>query len=523
MRKDPHHPRRIAGTRKYYATHPVDFISDWAMTYDPRRSPSTLPFLLFPRQVEYIEWLHRHYLEREDGLAEKTRDMGLTWLNVAFAVWAWTFHTGVKASFGSRKESLVDKLGDPDSILEKVRFLVDHFPAEMRPVGFDSKIHAGYLKILNPENGSAITGEAGDQIGRGGRSTIYFLDEAAFIERPDRVDAALSENSDVKIHVSTPNGSGNPFYRKRFGGIWDVFTFHWRDDPRKDEAWYADRVRKLDPTTRAQEIDIDYHASLERVIIPGKWVRAAVDVASLVDEWPEFGGGVGGLDVGGGGDGRSVYIARFGPFVDPPVNWGGGNTTVTAALAVEAMQDSGVDFLNFDVVGVGVGVASTLLELTKWPLLDDDGNQYEDEQGRKYWHYVRTNGINVGDPATPTLWPDGKRGYQKFANLKAEVWWLMRERFLRTYEHVMWLKGDEEVGQEHDLSDLIIIPSSATVLISQLSIPTWDPTSTGKIKIESKESLRLRGVPSPDDAEALTLTFVPQLGEAGTSRLEGVY
>ena len=109
--------------------------------------------------------------------------------------------------------------------------------------------------------GTIIKGEAGDNIGRGGRSSIYFKDESAFYERPDKIEAALSQNSDVKIDVSTPNGTGNPFYRKRHGGQIPVFTFHWRQDPRKDQAWYDNQKRILDPVILAQEVDIDYTSS----------------------------------------------------------------------------------------------------------------------------------------------------------------------------------------------------------------------------------------------------------------------
>ena len=74
------------------------------------------------------------------------------------------------------------------------------------------------MRILNPENGSSIVGEAGDNIGRGARTSIYFKDESAYYEHADAIDAALSQTSNCKIDVSTPNGPGNPFYRKRHGG-----------------------------------------------------------------------------------------------------------------------------------------------------------------------------------------------------------------------------------------------------------------------------------------------------------------
>ena len=77
-----------------------------------------------------------------------------------------------------RKELLVDRLGDMDSIFEKIRYTVKMLPGFLLPRGFDLNKNCSYMKLLNPETNSSITGEAGDNIGRGGRKLIYFKDEA---------------------------------------------------------------------------------------------------------------------------------------------------------------------------------------------------------------------------------------------------------------------------------------------------------------------------------------------------------
>jgi phage terminase large subunit len=118
------------------------------------------------------------------------------------------------------------------------------------------------------ETGSSITGEAGDNIGRGGRSSIYFIDEAAHVEHGERIDASLASNTDCRIDCSSVSGMTNSFARRRHGGKVLVFTFHWRDDPRKDDAWYARQKEQLDPVTLAAEIDIDYRGSAEGTLIP---------------------------------------------------------------------------------------------------------------------------------------------------------------------------------------------------------------------------------------------------------------
>src|SRR5574343_378344 len=82
-------PGMIEGLKEYYKTHPVEFINDWGMTFDPRNAevnlPTVVPFILFPKQSEFITWTIDRWRNREDGLAEKSRDMGVSWLCVAIA------------------------------------------------------------------------------------------------------------------------------------------------------------------------------------------------------------------------------------------------------------------------------------------------------------------------------------------------------------------------------------------------------------------------------------------------------
>ncbi|MCV5968466.1 hypothetical protein, partial [Lactococcus petauri] len=93
----------------------------------------------------------------------------------------------------------------------KIQAYIAGLPVEFRPKN-QTRTH---LCIVNNDNGSVIKGEAGDNIGRGGRTSIYFKDESAHYERQEIVDAALSATSNCKIDMSSVNGNGNLFYRKR--------------------------------------------------------------------------------------------------------------------------------------------------------------------------------------------------------------------------------------------------------------------------------------------------------------------
>ena len=86
-------------------------------------------------------------------------------------------------------------------------------------------------------------------------------------------------------------------------------------------------------------------------------------------------------------------------------------------------------------------------------------------------------GINVGEsPAT-----DGGQ----FARLRDELWWRTRE----------WFAGRD-----------VSIPEDAR-LIGELTSVQYAYTSAGKLQVESKDSMRKRGLKSPDCADALVLTF----------------
>lgn len=453
-------PGILPGLKEHYKANPIDFINDWGMTFDPRNAeiglPTVIPFLLFPKQAEFVTWVRERWLGREDGLAEKSRDMGISWLCVGIAVWMWTFYPGVVIGFGSRKEEYVDKLGDPKSLFWKVRQFIALLPLEFRPKGYIEKQHAPHMRILNPETGAAIVGEAGDNIGRGNRTSIYFKDESAFYERPDAIDAALSQTSNCKIDLSTVNGNGNPFYRKRHSGKVKVFTFHWRQDPRKDDAWYLKQRESLDPVIVAQEIDIDYNASTADSWISGQSIQAAqgkgpADVEPVGD-WSI------GVDAAHFGDDESVIHKRRGRLNLPQVTRRGLDGPGLAAVVTSECDD---------LVAAGGQIGVIVIEL------DGPGVSCFDQlKAGKYASKVA--GVHTGAKLS-----DGKN-----YNLKARIW-----RDARDY-----------------LDDQPVSMPNCGELRSQLASVKYK-YKDGLLLMQSKKEYKGLYGKSPDRADAFVLTF----------------
>jgi len=270
-------PNALGKLKEYYATNWVDFINDWGMTYDPRKATQKYsPFILFPRQEEFVRWVFSLYTDGRRGLGEKSRDVGFTWLCAACAACVWLYYPHSVIGFGSRKKELVDNgEADPDSIFWKVRAFIDYLPAEFLPQNHTAGRKWG--TVPNPENRSVIKGEIGDEIGRGGRAGLYIVDEFAHLEHPDMAESALSANTDCRIYISTVNGVGNLFYRLRhFLPSDQIFVFDWKDDPRKrlnpdippeQEEWYKKQKRELLPTTLASQVDRNYSASVSNTFV----------------------------------------------------------------------------------------------------------------------------------------------------------------------------------------------------------------------------------------------------------------
>ena len=466
---------------------PVYWINRWAWTFDPRKN-AVYPFELFPRQEEFVRWLQDRDEKQEGGLAEKSRDVGFTWICTAYATHKWLFGNNDVTGFGSRKLDLVDKTDDPDCIFEKIRFGIRHMESWMLPAGFSWQKHSKEAILVNPVNNCTIRGEGGTEIGRGGRCARYFVDEAAFLPNPRSVDASLSQTTEVRIDISTPNGMGNSFYKKRFNGTTPVFTFHWRDDPRKDGEWYRRKCDELqnDPVIIAQELDIDYTASIEGVVIPAKYVQAAVDF-----DITEEGIKKAGWDVAGEGDNSNVLITRVGNVVKEVKSWSNMDTFQSTHNATLLCNELDVRTLNYDASGLGAGPKGAFNAMAKAP-------------------EFAVRPVTVGEPATESLWADGKSSREKFGNLRAELWWRLRERFRKTYERKLEEEG--RIGGHYWPDDECISIPNHGDLIAQLSMPLGLTRDTGKYFIESKKDMKKRGVKSPDFADALALSEASPAG-----------
>lgn len=496
----------------HYRTHPWDFIDDWGCTFDPRLSsrglPTVVPFKLFPRQREWCEWVVQMWRESEDGITEKSRDMGVSWLAIALSSTLCLFNEGLAIGFGSRKEEYVDRSGSPKSLFWKGRQFLQLLPPEFL-FGW-TPANAPHLRISFPGSDSVITGEAGDNIGRGDRAGIYFVDEAAFIERPQLIEASLSQTTDCRIDVSTPHGMANPFAQKRHSfPPKKVFVFDWRDDPRKGPDWYRKQEEKLDAVTLAQEVDRSYSASVVGVVIPQAWVQAAIDAHKVLGFEPR-GRRHGALDIADEGPDLNAFCSSRGVLVENVSAWSGkgSDTTATTQRAFGLCDVLGISELDYDADGMGAGLR---------------GDARIMNESRKHKINVRAF-RGSGKPAFPNepietaaprgAEPDDADGVERlnadyFHNAKAQAWFSLRFRFLRTYRAVEMAKAGEDWRAAYDPDDLISLASKMPELAKlsqELSQAQYKQSQAGKMLIDKAPD----GMRSPNYADATVIRFAPR-------------
>ena len=239
----------------------VFWYDNFCFTFDPRTIPSAKPFILYPKQKEFILWLDSLLVksrqeEKINAVIEKPRTVGFSFTFMAWCLWYWLFDEFV-ARIGSWKEEYVDKKGDPDALFFKFDYLLKNLPLWMQPPDWQ-KARMNLIAV-NPKNDNAISGEtANPNFGRGGRRTVILLDEFGFWSWARSSWESCGESTNFRIAGSTHSemGRDSHFYKLLVGkkGRIQKFAFDWTDVPGRDEKWLAEQKATKSPEEFQREI-----------------------------------------------------------------------------------------------------------------------------------------------------------------------------------------------------------------------------------------------------------------------------
>jgi len=510
-------PALLQAVRVYYRDHPADFVNDWGVTVDPRVTArgrsAIMPLVLWPKQREWLEWLYARWKNGDPGTTVKSRDVGISWLAMSFASAMCIFHDDFSVGFGSEKEDKVDRSGDPDCLFYKGRLFLQYLPPEFK-AGFDLKRNSAHMRLTFPDTGSSITGEAGDNIGRGGRKSIYIVDESAHIPNPKALDASLSANTDCRQDMSSVWGTANSFYERAHNATIPRFDFHWKDDPRKTPEWEKKKRAELDPAIFAAEYDCNFTASVEGVVIPAVWVTAAIGAAERLGLKPE-GQKRGALDVADAGKDANAFAVNQSYYLHSVESWK-GSADLDIYHSVErsfVLCDTyGLDGFHYDADGLGASVRGDARKIND-ARVDSGGKPLLVRPFRGSGDVFQPEAIVPGTQRT---------ALDFFENAKAQAWWHLRGLFQYTYRIIERLNAGESaelLRLELDLSKFISIapnfPERARLCI-ELSQPVWGLSKRGKVMVDkcpvgTKTEVR-NAIVSPNLADSVMMLYAPRHG-----------
>lgn len=248
------------------------FVNTLCFTYDPRRAVPYVPFATWPFQDLAMTKIAMSIRDGNDVIVEKSRDMGASWMILAVFLWRWMFWPGESYLLVSRKEALVDQIGDPASLFWKIDCMIQRFPKWIVPEMDRKLMHLGNLENESTIDGSSTTGD----VARGDRRTAIMMDEFGAFDVKDSYAAMAStrDATNCRVFNSTPPIAVNAFTDIVADGKIPKVTLHWTVHPIKAEGiwydekgkprspWYDEQCRRVaSPVEIARELDIDYQAA----------------------------------------------------------------------------------------------------------------------------------------------------------------------------------------------------------------------------------------------------------------------
>ena len=306
--------------------------------------------------------------------------------------------------------------------------------------------NAGQVRLYGADNPDATRGIYLDGV---------VLDEPAQIG-PDLfrevLTPALADRRGWATFIGTPKGR-------------DAFYKVWTDALANPQAWYAVRL-PVSLTKIIPEAELAAQREIQSASQYAREWECSFDEPDIAQFIPtetvtaaqQRHGAPGikllGVDVARQGDDRTVVLFRNGDRVEAGdiTVWRNPDLMQTAARIAEMINTRKPRATLIDAVGMGWGVVDRLRQMQ-----------------------FQVIAVNGGEKAGNDA---------QFLNSRAEMWARMRD----------WIRERGSLPNRDDL-------------VSDLTAPLYSFDPSNRLKLEKKEDMKGRGVPSPDIADALALTF----------------
>jgi hypothetical protein len=396
------------------------------------------------------------------------------------------FHKTI-TNFGKKTFILTHEQTATSNLFEMTDRYYQNLPDRLKPEL--SASNAKELKFGKLDSSFVVATAGNKGAGRSATAHLFHGSEAAYWPSAEDHQAGIMQTIPMEagteiVLESTANGIGNMFHRvwkqgeAKEGGWLSIFVpWYWQQEYRHegvnltDEDYEYGKIFGLDsqqmqwrrhkigelgdvrlfmreyPASSAEAFSV----SDDKSLINSRAVQLARKaVAELDESAPKI---IGVDPARFGKDSTSMFI-RQGRVAERIVKLRGKDTMQVVGEVIKAMQNYGPDAVFIDVGGIGAGVYDRLKEI---------GNK-------------QVFSVNFGGDALDK---------KKYVNKRAEIWCLLRD----------WVDAQPAQIPDDD------------ILETDLCGLRYSYDSNGRVKLESKEDAEKRGIKSPDDGDALALTF----------------
>ncbi len=435
-------------------------------------------------------YLH-HKLEEQKKLTGKVRAVILKGRQQGCSTYiAGRFYHQASNNKGIRVFIITHSQDATNNLFGIVDKFYNYCPEELKP---KSKIASAKEKYFSELASGYRVGTAGSKsVGRSQTIQLLHASEVAFWPNATEhfaglVQAVADMPGTEIILESTAYNLGNKFHNIWQDAVLGISEYlpifipwYWQDEYRKIPPKDWQISKELEDYAKIYNLDISqiYWRECKKIELGGdflfnreypsdpdeafclanedSFITSNDVLVAKQDKYIEnFGPRLAGCDPARFGADRTSFCFRWGRSVEEIVSYSKQDTMQVVGLCCHYIDKWNLDKLFIDVVGLGAGVYDRLKELG-------------------FSHKIMA--VNASSAAF---------NKEKYLNKRAEMWDLMRS----------WLKDQP-----------CKIPNY-TSLSADLLAPLYNYDSLGRLVLEKKEEMKKRGLRSPDEADALALTF----------------
>ncbi len=454
------------------------------------KSGEIMPFQLNKAQAH----IHNQ-LENQKGQTGKVRALILKGRQQGCSTYVGArYYHKVTHSFGTQAFILTHALEATSNLYKMAKRFYEHTPKDVKPAVSTSNAKELVFGVL--DSGYKLGTAENKNVGRSATIQLLHGSEVAFwnnaSEHATGIMQAVPNSPGTEIIMeSTANGVGNYFHQqwqKAEAGISDFIAifipWYWQDE------YVAAINEDFKPTSLEEELIAQYNLTLyqiawrrnkivelsvngtdgekafkqeypcnatEAFILTGEdsFINASIVTSARHFTAEKYGSLLLAVDPARYGDDRTSFIFRQGRCAWGLKSYVKKDLMETAGLIYMLNQQYKIDKIFIDTIGIGAGLFDRCTEIID-----------------------RDKLVAVNSSSSPL---DGL----KYKNKRAEMWGCVQE----------WLAEGN-----------VQIPDSDTLHADLCNIK-YKFDSHGRLQMESKEDMKRRGVRSPDEADALCLTF----------------